>query len=539
MIIIEIMGMRSIVQNISKKNSTYFKQLREKLLAQLIEKNKNAPAQGTPEWLKGRILTFGGSEISTLTGDNPYSNIKTLIASKVGLYNFKGNLFTRWGNAFEDITKKITEKIFNTIIYNTGSISGSITEIKYSPDGIATVRMLCEGNDGRLQYEYLIILFEFKALYTKMPMGVIPKHYIPQVKTGLCSIPIVHHGIYVSNTYRICSIEQFDTGNRYNTRIHYTDAKLKEKNGAGILKKVKHPIALGFIYVYINLDTYNTEYKKEHIINQDAVDNTTGNANPDEIIADFSESADEDDVKEDYDIDVPDCLDGINTSDGDSSEEIDSDIEDQTIDWTHKDIVERLAYIANRKHTRESDIIDIGRSESPSWLDSILEYSDSRCSDKASILEFGYSDICTLDREINKIPFVSAQNNVIMNPKPNEQKLREFIKEEDTMRKSIFAKNTKTRFLVAIIPWKLMISDIIFQEKDIKYREVYEPHVIKNSIIVKDILFGYEVNGETRYSTEKNDMYSIAKRFRKYFPEKNTSLDRHITDIINSQDWEN
>lgn len=45
-----------------------------KELKNFIEDNKHLPEQGSEQWLRNRKFTIGGSEMSTITGDNPYKN---------------------------------------------------------------------------------------------------------------------------------------------------------------------------------------------------------------------------------------------------------------------------------------------------------------------------------------------------------------------------------------------------------------------------------------------------------------------------------
>ena len=92
------------------------------LLHNFINKYKYLPIQGSAEWLKSRSETIGGSEISTILGLNPYQNVKQLIKQKTGLTTFKKAPPLWFGNIFEYILQQYTEYIFDTKIYETGSI---------------------------------------------------------------------------------------------------------------------------------------------------------------------------------------------------------------------------------------------------------------------------------------------------------------------------------------------------------------------------------------------------------------------------------
>lgn len=213
------------------------------ILNKFIEKLGYNPEQKTEDWYKIRKTTIGGSEIATLLGLNPYNNVKGMIAGKIGLSSFNGNLATRWGNLFEYMTQKWCEIIFKmkAPIIETGSIDGKIEGQRYSPDGLGVVEFLNE-DDEKTNY---IILFEFKAPFSSLPNKKIPKHYLPQVKTGLFTIPITEYGIFVNNCYRKCKIDDLNFTSNYDRDFHYQDYK-KLKNG---LEK-KTTLACGVIYFY-------------------------------------------------------------------------------------------------------------------------------------------------------------------------------------------------------------------------------------------------------------------------------------------------
>lgn len=234
-----------------KLDSPPFLDVKKRQLSELIRKNAHLPDQGTDEWLAVRRFSIGGSEIAVITRDNRFSNIKKLIAGKVGLVQFQGRLATRWGKMFENVTTLMMEQILQIEgkIQETSSLEGAIFGQRYSPDGLAVVKMLCgDIIDGEYieRWEYLTVLFEFKSPYSSIPKGEIPAYYIPQVLTGLCSIPIADLAIFVNNMYRKCSLSHFDLTARYDTFFHNKD------EGKVV---VGEPIMLGFIFVYFKPET--------------------------------------------------------------------------------------------------------------------------------------------------------------------------------------------------------------------------------------------------------------------------------------------
>ena len=112
-----------------------------KILHNFLNKHKYLPVQGSQEWLRSRTETIGGSEISTILGLNPYQSIKQLIKQKIGLTTFKKAPPLWFGNIFEYILQQYTEILFDTHIYETGSIPYENSNlIKYSPDGLSVIQ---------------------------------------------------------------------------------------------------------------------------------------------------------------------------------------------------------------------------------------------------------------------------------------------------------------------------------------------------------------------------------------------------------------
>lgn len=212
---------------------------KHQLLASLLEKYKELPAQGTYEWQQARKQTIGGSEMGSIIGVNRYSSIKNWVASKIGINRFSGNIYTRWGHLFEPVTNIIMETMLDTDIYETGSIPCYKRDgIKYSPDGL-TVASLIIDNDAEREY---LTLMEYKSPLRTIPDGRIPPHYVPQPLTGMCSIPNVDIAIFVNNMYRRCSLSQFSCDLSYDKSFHDKD----QSRGVN----VSSVSAMGVIYFY-------------------------------------------------------------------------------------------------------------------------------------------------------------------------------------------------------------------------------------------------------------------------------------------------
>ena len=233
-------------------DDTVMQNMKLEVLNEFIEKNKHLPVQGSPAWLADRVYSIGGSEMSTITGENPYSNIEKLIALKAGFSKFSGNIATRWGKLFEFTTQMITSIIFDINIKETGSLTGAVPYQKYSPDGLAVMKIICIDNNIETN-EFCIVLFEFKSPLLSIPDGCIPKHYLPQVKTGLCSIDITDFALYISNMFRKCSFGDLDLSAKYDTYFHNKDAQ-----------KINVERALAFgVIIFYKLDCQSAEAPKD------------------------------------------------------------------------------------------------------------------------------------------------------------------------------------------------------------------------------------------------------------------------------------
>ena len=134
-----------ILQNINLCSQIH-KTHKKNILDKLIVLNQDLAPQGSPEWLAIRVYNIGGSEMSTITGENCFSSIDKLVAQKIGFSHFSGNIATRWGKLFEFATQQITEIVFDIDdgIQETGSLEGAIPNQRYSPDGLAIIKMKCE-----------------------------------------------------------------------------------------------------------------------------------------------------------------------------------------------------------------------------------------------------------------------------------------------------------------------------------------------------------------------------------------------------------
>lgn len=214
------------------------------ILADFIDKYKNLPKQGSAEWIKGREASFGGSELASLIGKNKNKTCRKLLEEKITGAKFEGNSFTLWGHLFEPVHRSILESVYNTTIYETGSIPWNKEGFKYSPDGVGVVdkehltRVINEGgishfapnrdmlnnllriDDGSRD---IIVLFEQKAPANRVLNYAVPEYYAPQVLSGLNVIDISDVGIYTEAIFKRCALDDLSlTSITYNESFKFT-----------------------------------------------------------------------------------------------------------------------------------------------------------------------------------------------------------------------------------------------------------------------------------------------------------------------------
>lgn len=210
---------------------------------------RNGILQHSLEWEKVKVFTVGGSQISTIIRCNPYSSIQDMIGQKIGLSKFKDNINVQWGNLFEEVIQRYVEwdrrtKIIGCDIYIPGPPGTS-----YSPDGLGVVNMMYEYVDKQTGQLIMIplnkrVLFEFKCPFSRIPNGVVPKYYVPQVQYGLDIIPCVDIGMFVEGVFRRSSWEDLGFNPRYDTQL--------TAKPAGVL-----PLSYGIIGFYMDVKGFD------------------------------------------------------------------------------------------------------------------------------------------------------------------------------------------------------------------------------------------------------------------------------------------
>lgn len=472
-----------IIQNINLGSQSH-KLHKTNILKKLIVHNQDLAPQGSPEWLAIRMYNIGGSEMSTITGENCFSSIDKLVAQKIGFSHFSGNIATRWGKLFEFATQQITEIVFDIDggIHETGSLEGAIPNQRYSPDGLAVIKMECEGNinDKHMEStEYCIVLFEFKSPLYSIPNGCIPKHYLPQVKTGLCSIPITDFAIFISNMFRKCAFETLGNSTDYDIDFHNRDTK------RGFIPT--KPLAFGMIIFYqTEIQRMKFYEKYKHLIMY----------NSDDIVFNYDS---------DYSDDSDDATNVFKSMDGSG---ISPDNVPKFVP-TYNENIALYKYI-NQAYTGENEHIrDFGKSYYRDFNDILQLFDDNLLSVK----------YCTphILKNYDSNEFLTAQCK-----KHGSDDYTHVISNYKNTINSCVVETGES--ILGYLPWKLFKSDIIYEPRDHNY-------VLNHETKIQDTI---KIIQKINMTNNQSDKISM---FKKYFPRSNvlkeSGLDNtHIMEFL-------
>lgn len=272
--------------------------------------------------------------------------------------------------------------------------------------------------------EYFTVLFEFKAPLRSLPDGKIPKYYIPQIKTGLLNIPLVDTSIFINNCYRKCRLNDLVFNSTYDTVFHDGDAK-KKKNGLSN----KIPFACGVICFYQTMEDYD---KLNEYLGYDCDD-------------------------DDACVEIPEIDDLMNYNDKypkDYFKDCDTEI-----------------LIGTKDHP-----MDLGAAN-PEIMDRVLELHDNKR------LYAIYYPIIINNEAVNQSEFIQTHNFE-----------REVTQQNPVKLAKLYIERFKSRCeendwcTVGYLPWKLMLSDIIIEDRDDDWHQTIEPRVKETLSIIDEIL---------------------------------------------------
>ena len=216
--------------------------------------------QRDSSWYTAIGTTVGGSELAAIMGINPYSSFLDVVDTKISILdggngNWNGgNEACWWGVLFEDIIGVYTEINLGSPLHGDEICVQAIAGHRNSPDGYIVGKFYLENDefhlwttdmDPLIETFQMIVLLEFKCPLTRKPNGSIPKHYVPQVLSGLAVSPIAIRGLFVDSVFRKCCLLDLGDNPNYDTTYHFRDDASD-----------RDPVAWGIILVYApKLDT--------------------------------------------------------------------------------------------------------------------------------------------------------------------------------------------------------------------------------------------------------------------------------------------
>ena len=220
-------------------------------------------APGTPEYYELSTKTVGGSQLKDLMRTCYDGLVRKVVAMRRGPMVRRCNKYWGWGIAFEQVALECLKRHLCTVVYcNNRCIwpVAGIPNFRYTPDGIALVHFRADGTlwTRGMRYaeraEAACVLVEIKCPTRRVPDGIIPDDYIPQVQGGLVATErLTQCAIFVDAMFRLCTNGQLGETSGYNTAFHDNDPLYMHE---------KMPIAWGTLKVYRLVDDGGTQHTR-------------------------------------------------------------------------------------------------------------------------------------------------------------------------------------------------------------------------------------------------------------------------------------
>jgi len=260
------------------------------ILDKFVELHKGIK-QRDENWYKSMATTIGGSEIASLLAiseneelrkyKSPYSTFMDVVNNKIAIKEGKqvwrdGGVACWWGTLFEEVITKVIEIELGSEIKGDSICIQMIKGHRNSPDGyivahfcedesrsggssesnigggesrsgvsseskkISKYKLYTTDMDPKLIKFSRIIMLEFKCPISRKPSIEIPKHYVPQLWSGLAVSPIASMALFVDSIFRKCSVSMLGNNADYDIIYHNKDQTIS----------VSNPICWGMIGLY-------------------------------------------------------------------------------------------------------------------------------------------------------------------------------------------------------------------------------------------------------------------------------------------------
>lgn len=187
------------------------------------------------KWRQLMGETVGGSELAALLRMSPYKSFYDVVEEKLAAQTGAAGGFDGggpacwWGTLFEGVIELVVAADLGSPLRGTDICIRATPGHRTSPDGYLVVRVAPGEGPGLWTTDRgpppetcvpLVALVEFKCPYSRRPDGAVPKHYRPQVWSGLSVSPLAHFGLFVDSVFRKCSLEALGPGPEYDREYH-------------------------------------------------------------------------------------------------------------------------------------------------------------------------------------------------------------------------------------------------------------------------------------------------------------------------------
>lgn len=212
-----------------------------KLIANFVSLHAGRHRQRTPGWRNDKQFAIGSSEIAALMNYSPYSSRAKVAAEKAGVLSWGAGSAVAcwWGTFFEAVIESFVALDCGTRLQGTDiSVpappgSGLVGTHANSPDGYCVLTLFQDAEEewrlwtteagaaaaGRPTRSEIVLL-EFKCPFRRRPTGAVPKHYLPQVWSGLALAPMARRGLFVDAVFRKCALWSLGPGAGYDRSYH-------------------------------------------------------------------------------------------------------------------------------------------------------------------------------------------------------------------------------------------------------------------------------------------------------------------------------
>ena len=429
------------------------------IIQNVIKLTESDPEQGSILWASERQI--GGSDMAAVQGKGYFGKgFFEVVKEKIfNNSNFTGNLATRFGRIMEEFSRRFIEKVFTTEVWELKSLPNQLKYTSYSPDGVTVMNVF---------KQLLMVLLEFKTPLSRIPDGKIPNEYLPQIKAGMCALPMVSGSVFMNTMLRICNINDFKYNFEYNTRVHKGDISVCKSRPNTHKSKLDKVLAFGVcVFVQTKEQIINAKNKANEIdpilLQLGLTEGTVNKKSNGDIFISYDIVSPEDDLFENCDLSKEQQLINANNLEKNINYYYNNPNNNNNNNPNNNNNNYKNALL----HQHEKDFGNHNEND----LDMILNYADKKhILSSFHIPPFIVNDNLAQMEFMNKCGLV--QENKINPNYINAESQQYFIETMKMVRKELEESNT---VIVGILPYKIFKMDLIYQKNN-------DPNFIKSTI---------------------------------------------------------